>query len=75
MSDDTVVADVVLLGHIARDIIVVNEKSRPAIGGAVYYGGIAASHMGLRAIVITRLNKDDFPILREFDIPQMKQPE
>jgi len=66
MKDDALVADIVLLGHIARDILVIDDKSRPAIGGAVYYGGIAASHMGLKIIVITRLNKEDFAILKDF---------
>ncbi len=67
MPDDDLVADVVLLGHIARDIIVIDDQSREAIGGAVYYGGIAASHMGLKILVITRLKKEDFSILRDFD--------
>jgi sugar/nucleoside kinase (ribokinase family) len=67
MPDDAIIADVVLLGHIARDIIVIDDESKPTIGGAVYYGGIAASHMGLKITVITRLSKEDFEILQEFD--------
>ncbi|MGQ4875499.1 MAG: PfkB family carbohydrate kinase [Promethearchaeia archaeon] len=58
--------DLVILGHIAKDIIVINGKKREAIGGAVYYGGIAASHMGLKVAVITRLRKSDVDILDDF---------
>ena len=67
MSEETIVADVVLLGHIAQDIIVIKGTSRFEIGGAVYYGGIAASHMGLKVLVITRLRTEDFHILSDFD--------
>lgn len=59
--------DIVILGHIAKDIIEIDGKSTPSIGGAVYYGGIAGSHMGLKITVITHLKNDDFPILKEFE--------
>ena len=59
-------ADIAILGHIAKDIIEIDGKSRTAIGGAVYNGAIAGSHMGLKIVVITRLNKNDFQILNEF---------
>ncbi len=58
--------DVVILGHIAKDIIEVDGKAQVATGGAVYYGGIAGSHLGLKIAIITRLKKEDFPILKEF---------
>ena len=59
-------ADVVLLGDISKDVIVINDKSRESIGGAVYYGGIAASHMGLKTIVITKLREEDNHLLMDF---------
>ncbi|MHA2037915.1 MAG: PfkB family carbohydrate kinase [Promethearchaeota archaeon] len=59
-------ADIVILGHIAKDIIEVDHKSYTSLGGAVYYGGIAGSHMGLKIIVITRLREDDFKFLAIF---------
>ena len=66
MSDKLVV-DIVILGHIAKDIIEIDGKSVQAIGGPVYYGGIAGSHMGLKILVITRLKKDDNAILQNFN--------
>lgn len=59
-------ADIVILGHIAKDIIEIDGKGEVMTGGAVYYGGIAGSHMGLKISVITRLKKEDFPILNDF---------
>ncbi len=58
--------DVVILGHIAKDTIIIDGESKTAIGGAIYYGGIAGSHMGLKVMVITRLSKVDYPILNDF---------
>jgi len=67
MEQDIMKADVVLLGDISKDIIVIKDKSRETIGGAVYYGGIAASHMGIKALVITKLRKEDNQMLADFD--------
>ncbi len=58
--------DIVILGHIAKDIIEVDETAQVATGGAVYYGGIAGSQLGLKIAIITRLKKEDFPLLKEF---------
>jgi len=58
--------DIVILGHIAKDIVEIDGISQNSLGGAVYYGGIAGSHMGLKISVITRLKKGDFSILEVF---------
>lgn len=59
-------SDIVIIGHIAKDIIEVDGTSQSSLGGAVFYGGIAGSHMGLKITVITRLKEEDFPILANF---------
>jgi sugar/nucleoside kinase (ribokinase family) len=59
-------ADIVILGHFAKDIIEIDGICNTSLGGAVYYGGIAGAHMGLKIIVITRLKKEDFPFLDVF---------
>ncbi len=59
-------SDIVILGHIAKDIIEVDGNSYTSLGGAVYYGGIAGSHMGLKITVITRLKQEDFSLLDIF---------
>jgi len=61
-----VTADIVILGHLAKDIIEVDGNNQISLGGAVYYGGIAGSHMGLKIVIITRLKKEDFPFLEIF---------
>ena len=64
MNNESV--DIVILGHIAKDIIEVDGTSLSSIGGAVYYGGITGSHMGLKISVITKLKEADYPILEVF---------
>ena len=59
-------SDIVILGHLAKDIIEVDGKSFTSLGGAVFYGGIAGSHMGLKVTVITRLKKEDYSLLEVF---------
>jgi len=59
-------SDIVILGHLAKDIIEVDGKSYTSLGGAVYYGGIAGSHMGLKIAIITRLKETDFSLLDIF---------
>lgn len=56
-------ADIVILGHLANDIIEIDGTSYSSIGGAVYFGGIAGSHMGLKITIITRLSEADFGLL------------
>jgi hypothetical protein len=60
-------ADLVILGHIAKDINEIDGVKVLATGGAVYYGGIAGKKMGLDVVIITRLEKKDNDMLSEFD--------
>ena len=60
-------SDIVIIGHFAKDIIVIDGVSKSALGGAVFYGGIAGSRMGLKVAIITRLKSEDFPDLDIFD--------
>jgi sugar/nucleoside kinase (ribokinase family) len=59
-------SDVTILGHIAKDVIQIDGKNHNALGGAVFYGGIAGSHMGLKITIITKLKKQDFSLLDQF---------
>ena len=52
--------DVMMLGHFAKDEIIVDGVGHTASGGAVYYGSIALRHLGLSVAVVTRLHPDDF---------------
>ncbi len=55
--------DVVILGHIAKDILIINGEEKEAIGGAVYYGAMALSRLKYSVAAITLLSKDDFSYL------------
>jgi len=54
-----------MLGHFAKDKLVIDGNSETASGGAVYYGSVALRHIGLRVAVVTRLHPDDLPRLDE----------
>jgi len=65
-------SDIVIIGHFAKDIIEIDGVSRSALGGSVFYGGIAGSRMGLKVAIITRLKSEDFPDLDIFDKNNIK---
>ncbi|HEC37656.1 hypothetical protein LCGC14_0690640 [marine sediment metagenome] len=66
MNNESFESDIVILGHVAKDIIEVDGIKSTSLGGGVYYGGIAGSQIGLKITVITRLNQEDFNILNVF---------
>lgn len=65
MITPPVAVDVAMIGHFARDKLVVRGQERVSSGGAVYYGGIALRRIGVSVAVITRLRAEDFPYLDE----------
>ncbi len=62
---DGVSTDILMIGHFAKDQLIVDGHAETASGGGVYYGSIALRHLGLRVAVVTRLHPDDFPRLDE----------
>jgi sugar/nucleoside kinase (ribokinase family) len=59
--------DIMMIGHLAKDRLVVDGHGEVSSGGAVYYGSIALRHLGLRVAVVTRLHPGDFPRLDELE--------
>ncbi len=57
--------DIVMIGHIAKDRLVVDGQAEIASGGAVYYGSVALRRLDVNVAVVTRLHPDDFPLLDE----------
>lgn len=57
--------DILMIGHLAKDCLVVDGHIDRAAGGAVYYGSIAARRLGTNVGVVTRLHPDDFEMLDE----------
>lgn len=57
--------EILMVGHFAKDELVVDGKGETASGGGVYYGSMALRQMGLKVAVATRLRREDFPRLEE----------
>ncbi len=57
--------DLLMFGHFAVDKIIVDGVSETVSGGGVYYGSVAATRLGARVGVVTRLAEADFPRLAE----------
>jgi sugar/nucleoside kinase (ribokinase family) len=64
---DTVNVDVLMIGHFAKDRIVVDGDARTTSGGGVYYGSIALRRLGLSVAVVTRLHPNDWDRLDELE--------
>ncbi len=63
MSTKTTTLDILMIGHFARDRVVVDGHGETTPGGAVYYGSIALRRLGVRVGVVTRLHPHDFSLL------------
>ena len=57
--------DIMMIGHFAKDRLVVDGVGETASGGAVYYGSVALRRIGVRVAVVTRLHPNDFVLLDE----------
>ncbi len=57
--------DIMMIGHFAKDEVIVDGKGEVTSGGAVYYGSVAVQRLGVSVAVVTRLHPDDFPRLEE----------
>jgi sugar/nucleoside kinase (ribokinase family) len=57
--------DILMIGHFAKDELIVDGHSETASGGAVYYGSMALRRLGLNVAIVTRLNPADYPRLEE----------
>jgi sugar/nucleoside kinase (ribokinase family) len=57
--------EILMVGHFAKDELIVDGKGVVSAGGGVYYGSIVLRRMGLKVAVATRLHPADFPLLDE----------
>jgi sugar/nucleoside kinase (ribokinase family) len=57
--------DIMMIGHMAKDLLLVDGQGDYAPGGAVYYGSIALRRLGVEVAVVTRLHTDDYVLLDE----------
>lgn len=61
MSD----VDILMIGHFAKDRLIVDGHGHVSSGGGVYYGSIALRRLGLGVAAVTRLHPEDFSRLDE----------
>ncbi|MBN1139339.1 MAG: hypothetical protein JXM73_22370 [Anaerolineae bacterium] len=54
-----------MIGHLAKDQVIVDGQGQTVPGGGVYYGSVALRRLGASVAVVTRLHPDDFPLLDE----------
>jgi len=69
--------DVILIGHVTRDVLINGDAETHQTGGAVYYGAAPLKALGLRVAVRTKLAHQDQDLLEEFhqqDIPVFALP-
>jgi sugar/nucleoside kinase (ribokinase family) len=57
--------DILMIGHFAKDLLVVDGVEERASGGAVFYGSVALRRLGLAVGIVTRMHPDDYPRLEE----------
>ena len=62
---DPQAVDAVMIGHFAKDQVIVDGQGQTVPGGGVYYGSVALRRLGASVAVVTRLHPDDFPLLDE----------
>jgi sugar/nucleoside kinase (ribokinase family) len=55
--------DILMMGHFAKDLLVVDGVGERAAGGAVFYGSVVLRRLGLRVAIVTRMHPDDFALL------------
>jgi sugar/nucleoside kinase (ribokinase family) len=64
MTSDAV--DLMLIGHLAKDEVVIQGEVRTRTGGAVYFGGFAARAAGASCLVVTKIADADRSLLAAF---------
>ncbi len=57
--------DILMIGHFAKDKIVIDGNEFESPGGAVYYGSVVLRRLGFEVGVATRGDPDDFHYLQE----------
>jgi sugar/nucleoside kinase (ribokinase family) len=55
--------DIVMIGHVSKDIMIYRGTEERLLGGAVVYSSAAAARSGARVLVVTKAAKADIPLL------------
>ncbi len=57
--------DIVIIGHVCRDILNFKGQSSTRTGGAAYFSSFAAKRSNARLLVITKMAEAEYPLLNE----------
>jgi sugar/nucleoside kinase (ribokinase family) len=71
------VCELLVLGHISKDINITPESWEESVGGAVVYSSIAAKRAGADIAAITKAHPDDagaLEVFRRFEVPITLRP-
>ena len=63
---ENITFDLIIVGHISKDIIVVDDRVSESIGGSVYYAALAARPAGCSLLAVTKLAFSDVDLLYGF---------
>ncbi len=55
--------DIVMMGHVSKDIMIYQGREERLLGGAVVYSSAAAARSGARVLVLTKAAKADLSLL------------
>jgi len=58
--------DILVIGHVSKDIIITPEDESSLLGGAVIYAAINLQKLGAKVIALTKVNKDEIHLLDVF---------
>lgn len=61
------IVDFLMVGHFAKDMVIVDGQMLTASGGGVYFGSMVLRRMGYDVGVVTRLARADFARLEELN--------
>ncbi len=64
--------DIVMIGHVSKDIMVYGGKEERLLGGAVVYSSAAAARSGAKVLVITKAAQEDLPLLEVMRHPNVE---
>jgi sugar/nucleoside kinase (ribokinase family) len=64
--------DIVMIGHVSKDIMIFGGREERLLGGAVVYSSAAAARSGARVLVVTKAAEEDLPLLDVMKHPNVK---
>ena len=64
--------DIVMIGHVSKDIMIYGGKEEKLLGGAVVYSSAAAARSGAKVLVITKAAHQDLPLLEVMRHPNVE---